>query len=134
MWALLHTRNVVSEYTFMKTADLASRLVVAKAVSVRHGVFFTTCIRSLNPRQENVSWHRLAPHGRRKFCFRGWGTRNIKDSRGTAAGGQNSDDAAKYTGNMKWGIALLHIRLFCRSLVSNSCILTTCSECSDSIK
>jgi hypothetical protein len=90
--------------------------------------------RSLNPRQEKVSWHRLGPHGRRKFCFRGSGTRNIKGSRGTAAGRQNSDDVAKYTGNMKWRIALLHIWFFCRSLVSNSCILTTCSECSVSIK
>lgn len=89
---------------------------------------------SLNPRQENVSWYRLTPHGRRKFCFRGWGTRNIKESRGTDTGRQNSDDVAKCTGNMKWIIALLHIWLFCRSLVSNSCIITTCSEWNVSIK
>ena len=78
-----------------------------------------------NPRQENVSWHRLKPHGIRQFCFRGWGTRNKKDSTDTGAGRRNSDDVADYTGTMKWRIAQLYIWLF-----SKSCILTIRSECS----
>lgn len=57
--------------------------------------FSRRLFRPLNPRQENVSWHRVAPHGRKQFCFRGWGTRNKMDGSDTAAGRRNSDDVAR---------------------------------------